>query len=319
MSKKLREYYRERKKNWWNIFDFKEAQDQHALNLKALEAVMKWRENEERPISVLLVHGSGRHPELSCAHELPNSQMLLERGLELVQEEFGGDPTSPDLDVNRLTLREMYIEPCNNCVSTASALCGFSCDCWPGDDMTVQAYPMILWADVIFFSSGVNQSMVSSRTKMFLDRMISIDGGYYRRQIEPKNADFRERMIRLSQEKPVYDQRLFGKIAGYVLTSKDILNTMDDGIDVGTLNYEQLVTGAMKSSMGDYGFFHANKWYVMAGANPDEDYSKDKDFYNSDTKTHEETKEMILSSLELAQQYREKPPTYGGGARVNRT
>lgn len=314
MSKVLRDYYREKKKGWWLKFDFKEAQDQHKLNIQTLEAVMKWRENPERPISALLVHGSGRHPEMSCSHELSNSQLLLERGIELAQEEFGGD-----LDVNRLVLREMYIEPCNNCVSTTSALCGFPCDCYPGDDMTVQGYPMVLWADVIFFSSGVNQSMVSSRTKLFLDRMISTDGGYYRRQIEPKNADFRERMIRLSQEQPVYDQRLFGKIAGYVLTSKDIDNSLDDGIDVGPLNYEQLVTGAMKSSMGDYGFFHAPKWYTIAGANPDEDYSMDKAYYNADNAVHQKTKEMILDSLELAQKFREKPPKYRGGARINRT
>ena len=256
MSKKLRDYYKEKNKGWWLKFDFKEAKNQQELNIKAIEAVMKWRDNPERPTSVLLVHGSGRHPELSCAHEMSNSQMLLERGVELAEKEFGGD-----LDVNRLVLREMYIEPCNNCVSTASALCGFPCDCYPGDDMSVRAYPMVLWADVIFFSSGVNQSMVSSRTKLFLDRMISTDGGYYRKpeDMEMKNADFRERMIRLSQEQPVYDQRLFGKIAGYVISSKDIDNTHDDGIDTGPLNYEQLVTVALKSSMGDYGFFHAPK------------------------------------------------------------
>ncbi len=316
MASKLRNIYEQKKKGWWEQVDFSAAKEQQSLNIKALEAVEKWRANEGRPISVLLIHGSGRHPTKSCAYELSNSQMLLEKGMELAEEEFEGD-----LDINRLVLREMYIEYCNNCVSTASALCGFSCDCYPGDDMSVKAYPMLLWSDIMLFSTGVNQSMVSSRLKAFLDRMISIDGGYYRRpeDMEPKEAVFREKMIRLSQEHPIYDQRLHGRIAGYVISSKDMNNQHDDGIDTGPFSYEQLVSGSLKKSMGDYGMFHADKWYVIAGSDPDVEYSYDKEYFNNNTKYHDQIKEMILSSLELAQKFRDKPPKYKGGARINRS
>lgn len=312
----LREIYDQKRKGWWLQVDFEGARKQHGLNLKTLEAVMKWRENEGRPISLLLVHGSGRHPEMSCAKEGSNSQFLLERGVELAKEEFEGD-----LDINRLVLRELYIEPCNNCVSTCSALCGFSCDCWPGDDLSVRGYAMMLWADVVLFSTGINQSMVSTRLKAFLDRLISLDGGYYRRpeDLEPKNAQFREKMIRLSHDSPVYDARLHGRVAGYVVSTKDHHNTHEEVMDTGKYTYEELVTNSLKSSMGDYGFFHPEKWYVVAGADPDVDYSLDKDYYDKHTEYHEEVRDMVLSSLNLAKELRVKPKKFEGGARINRT
>jgi multimeric flavodoxin WrbA len=316
---KLREIYNQKRKGWWLQVDFEEAKKQQDLNIKTIEAVMKWRENPERPISILLVHSSGRHPTMSCAKEMSNSQMLLEKGMELAEAEFEGD-----LDVNRLILREMYMEPCNNCISTASSLCGFPCDCYPGDDITVKCYPMLLWADVILFSTGVNQSMVSSRLKILLDRMISLDGGYYRRgeDLAPKNAEFREQMIRLSQEAPVYDQRLFGRVAGYVVASKDHHNTHREVVDTGEFTYEQLMMGSLKHSNGDYGFFHADKWYVMCGSNPDEEYSFDKAYFQEDpNKEHywDQIKDMVLASIGMAQKFRTDPPEFKGGARINRT
>lgn len=313
--KNIRDYYRDlREKGWMGFSTWESAKKQHKLNLQTLKAVEEWRKNPQRPISVLMVHGSGRHPEVSCAKEMSNSQLILERGYDLAKAEFN----KHDVDENRLILREMYIEPCNNCVSTCSALCNFSCTCFVGDDMTVKAYPMILWADVILISTGVNQSMVSSRTKMFLDRLISLDGGYYMEELPVKDAAFRDKMIKLSQDKPVYDQRLFGRVAGYIITSKDHDNKLEDGIDHGKFSYEDLVAGSLKHNFADYGIFHADPYYHIAAADPNVEYSYDKVEYNKQEHA-DKAKEVILAALELSYKFRVNPPKFKGGARINRT
>lgn len=310
-----RDFYRDlREKQWMGLVEWESAKEQHKLNLKTLEAVQKWRENPNRALSVLMVHGSGRHPEVSCAKEMSNSQLLLERGFELAKAEFD----KHDVEENRLILREMVIEPCNNCVSTCSALCNFSCTCFPLDDMTVQAYPMMMWADVVLISTGVNQSMVSSRTKMFLDRLISLDGGYYMEELPIKDANFRDKMIKLSQEQPVYDQRLFGRVGGYIITSKDQDNKLEDGLDHTKYTYEDLVCGSLKSNFSDYGIFHADPYCYVAPADPHVEYSYDKVEYNKEEHA-EKAKEVALAALELAWKFRQNPPKFKGGARVNRT
>lgn len=313
--KNIRDFYRDlQEKGFMGLVDWKSSEEQHKLNLQTLKAVEEWRKNPSRPISVLMVHGSGRHPEVSCAKEMSNSQLILERGFELAKAEFD----KHDVDENRLILREMYIEPCNNCVSTCSALCNFSCTCFPGDDMTVKAYPMVLWADVIFISTGVNQSMVSSRTKMFLDRLISLDGGYYMEELPIKDAAFRDKMIKLSQEQPVYDQRLFGRVGGYIITSKDQNNNLEDGLDHGKYSYEDLVAGALKHNFSDYGIFHADPCHYVAAADPHVEYAYDKVEYNKQEHA-DKAKEVVLAALELAWKFRQNPPKFKGGARVNRT
>lgn len=309
-----REYYDFVRDGWYKNVEFRGMAKQHKMNLKTLEAVQKWRENLDRPISVLLVHGSGRAPA-GCAKEMSNSRMLLEEGFDRAKREFEGD-----IEDNRLILNEMVIEDCNCCVSTASALCNFSCTCWPADDMTVQAYPMLLWADAVLISTGVNQSMPNSRLVKFFQRMISLDGGYYIKKLPMKDEAYKNRMIQLSQDQPVYDQRLFGRVAGYVITSKDWNNEHEDGVPEKKefVNYVQGTAGAMGHNLKDYGYFHPETWYFIAAADSDQEYSKDKTFYDQ-KKFYEGAKKVVLSVMNEAKKFRQNPPKFIGGGRVNRT
>lgn len=309
-----KEYYDILRKGWYDSVPFRAGAKQHKLNLKELKAVQKWRENPDRAISVLLVHGSGR-TEAGCAKEFSNSRMLLEAGFKLAKTEFEGE-----VEVNQLALAEMVIEDCNCCVSTCSALCNFSCSCFPMDDMTTKAYPAILRADVLLVSSGVNQSTLNSRLWKFFQRMISLDGGYYIKDLPMKDEAFKQRMIKVSQDKPVYDQRLFGRVAGYIITSKDWENKHDDGIPEKPefVNYLQGTAGAAGHNLQDYGYFHAEPWYYMASANADVEYSFDKVGYDQE-KHLDGVKKVVLASLELAKKFREKPPKFKGGGRIGRT
>ena len=59
--------------------------EQHQENIERLKQVEEWRKRESRHLAVLVIHGSGRHPTESCSREMSNSQLLLERGLELAR------------------------------------------------------------------------------------------------------------------------------------------------------------------------------------------------------------------------------------------
>ena len=63
-----------------------------------------------------------------------------------------------------------------------------------------ELYPLVLNCDVMFCSTGVNQSAMSSRLKLFADRLISLDGGFFvaPAQYREKDADWRDRCIALS-------------------------------------------------------------------------------------------------------------------------
>jgi len=292
----------------------KEARELHKENLKKAEAVVKWRENEGRPLSVLLVHGSGRNTN-RCSAEKSNSEFLLERGFELAKEEF----KDMELDDNRLVLSDMWIEHCNGCVSTTSALCQFTCTCHPHDDLSRHGYQMMLWADVVLMSTPVNQSMPASRLVQFIDRLISLDGGYYVDQLDYKNAEYKQKMIEVSKSNPVYDQRLYGKVGAYIITSKDLNNTHDDGMPGSNISYDTLVAGALRHSMSDYGIFHANNYYYIAASDPDVEYAHDKVEYSSE-KHFNKAKEVVLDALKKGMEFRKNPPKFkGNGGRVNRT
>jgi len=152
MTKKIliKDFYKYRRKDWYDHenIDMESAKQQHRDNLKAIEAALEWRKQKERPLTVAVFHGSGRHPTESCAHEMSNSQMLLERGLEMALEEWEGE-----VWVDRHILREYVLEECNSCLSTCSALCNFSCTCFPGDDISTRIYPAVIGADVLLWST----------------------------------------------------------------------------------------------------------------------------------------------------------------------
>ena len=295
------------------------VKEQHRENIEQLQQIAKLREKKDRPLYIAVFHGSGRHTTESCAHEIPNSQMLLERGLELAQADWKGR----ELEVESHVLREYFLEPCNGCYSTASAMCNFSCTCFPGDDITTKIYPAIMKADVMLWSTPVNQSMVSTRVKTVLDRLISLDGGYFIPELPIKDSKFRAASQKLSQKDVRYDSRMFGKVAAYFITSKDFANPLEESApypkEFRGENYDTFTAGAIAHQGAEYGWFHADPWFAISTATHDRELQYDKDEYDGLKVDHEYAKMVVTAALDLGEKHIDKPPKLTSKGRVNRT
>lgn len=115
-QEKIDQFYGE----WYDHPDLQDlAPEEYRKRLREVSEALDDYRKEDRPLNILAVHGSGRHPVVGCAHELSNSQLLLERALDPYRNE--------GYDIESVSLREYNISPCNGCVSTASMLCGFPC------------------------------------------------------------------------------------------------------------------------------------------------------------------------------------------------
>src|SRR5450755_1750682 len=83
------------------------------------------------------------------------------------------------------------------------------------------------------FDRRQHQSAMSTRLKTFLDRLISLDGGFFvgADQYEQKGPEWRDKCIalatRLSSTGQLhYDARMWGRVAAYFITSKDEKNSV---------------------------------------------------------------------------------------------
>lgn len=317
----LKKYYDHRRLDWYDVpgIDFESVKEQHRQNIAKLREIEEDRNRPNRPLYVVKIHSSGRHVTESCAHELSNSQLFLERSWELAKEEF----KDREIVEDTIVLRELMMEPCNACYSTASALCNFSCSCFPGDDVTTKIYPHIMKADVMLFSTPVNQSMISSRLKILLDRLISLDGGYFVEELPVKDSKYREATIALSQKSVTYDPRMFGKVAAYFVTSKDANNPLEEAApypsEFKRLGYLDFVVGALSNQGTEYGWFHADPFYALSVATHDQELSYDKAEYDTKATDHVYGKEVILASLAMGASFIDKPPKLTSLGRVNRT
>ena len=73
------QYRRVKYGEWWNYLDPEQAKEAHNANVMACASALMAKGHG--PIRVLVVHGSSRsNTEYSCAHELSNSQLLLNHG-----------------------------------------------------------------------------------------------------------------------------------------------------------------------------------------------------------------------------------------------
>ncbi len=292
---------------WWQVVDLEEGREYHERNVRrCLKAI---NVHGRGPIRVLVVHGSSRsNSDLSCAHELSNSQLLCRAGLDAIR----GDPSVVIEEVN---LREYQIEYCNNCYSTASALCGFPCNCFPFDPMQ-DLYPKVLACDVLLCSTGVNQSKMSGRLGVFCDRLISLDGGYFvtPEQFGPKDTEWRDRCIALSQSDEVhYDQRPHGRVAAFFISSKDTADlepTEDDRYNeiMERNSYVQLTSDSLFRGFWDVGFYMADPWFAAALGHPNEELSLDKARLNADIQAQEAARHVVIEAVNLADRFRDDPP-----------
>lgn len=323
MAKKaIEEIYNDRRKDWYerDDLDMGSVKAQHKNNIARLADIERWRNDTNRPLYVAVFHGSGRHTKKSCAQEMSNTELFLERSLELALQEWQGR----HVETEKHKLREYILEPCNACYSTTSSLCHFPCSCFPADDVTTKVYPAVMKADVLLWSTPVNQSMVSSRIKIVLDRLISLDGGYYTQNLPIKNDAYKQAAIALSQNKEVtYDPRMFGKVSAYFVTSKDLNNPLEEQApypkEFSRLGYLDYVVGAISHQGAEYGWFHADPYYAVSSASHDRELSYDKDEYDKKEADHEEGKEVILAALKKGEEFIESPPKLTSKGRVNRT
>src|SRR5262245_10269004 len=210
---------------WWENVSNADSKKKHAENVRACLAAADYHNRKKRPLHILLIHGSSRSSFNSTAKELSNSQLLLRSAIEPWRKKAG-------FEITEIALREYAIEPCEGCYSTCSALCGFPCNCFPWDPMQ-KLYPLVLKCDVMLCSTGVTQSAMSTRLKTFLDRLISLDGGFFVApdQYEAKGEEWRDKCLALSLQlshsgRLHYDARMWGRTAAYFITSKDQKNDL---------------------------------------------------------------------------------------------
>lgn len=320
-KKTIKSYYDAKRLDWYSSnVDFESAKEQHSKNILACIEAQKLRKVKDRPLYVAVFHGSGRHPKWSCAQEKSNSQLFLDRAIETAKNEWKGRP----VEIETHVLREYIMDPCNACYSTASALCHFTCSCFPGDDISTKIYPSIMKADVLLWSTPVNQAGPSTRMKTVIDRLISLDGGYFVQELPIKNGEYRHKAIELSTKEEVhYDPRMFGKVSAYFITGKDFNNEREGTAkfpkEFASFTFKDTVLSQLVVQGTDFSWYHADPYYAIMGATPDQDLSYDKAEYDLMTKQHEQAKKVVLAAWKLGNKHIEKFPDLLSLDRVNRT
>lgn len=298
------------KKEWWEFDDLKKnARKTHAKNIKAQLDAIDYFNKKDRKLEILVINGSGRKPGLSPAVEISNSALLVKYAVK----QFENDS---NINIETINLREYAIETCNGCVSSSSALCGFPCDCWPYDPMQ-ELYPKVLKADVLLISTPVNQAAMSTKLKTFVDRLISLDGGFYvssEQFAESKDESWREQCVSISKDGDIeYAQRLHGKVCAYFITSKDQNNPADK-----EYNYGELVSKSLYAGFKEYGCYHSEDYWVISCGDPNKDYSYDKETLNKDKNALEKATRIAKDAIELSKKLKKNPPELKPG-RINRT
>lgn len=312
---------------WGEVVGTEDAIEAHEKNIEAWKKASEEYNEKDRPLRVLAIHGSGRsgpNAPGACGYARSISTELLKKSLEVTKE------MDIDIEVEEVYLTDLNINACWNCVAITSGQCGAPCDCHPTDDMH-QLYPKILRSDVILLSTGVNQSMPSSRIKLMVDRMISLDGGFLHTEedtkviSEGKGDKFTSMMMALAAEgKIAYDQRLYGRVGAYFIASKDennphkTVNHLEEPDGIDKYGYVRLVGYTLKDNFESYGFFHDPKYIASAVADPDIDYMYDMETFRDNDKSHKEGKEVVKRAILLAKKLKDDLPEFYPD-RINRT
>jgi multimeric flavodoxin WrbA len=290
---------------WWQFVGEADAARAHAENVARCKAAVAAFQ-AGGPVKVLVVHASGRASARSAAGEPSNSQLLLGAGLAALRE----SPPPEGLLVDEVSLRDYLISPCDACYSTSSACCTMPCTAFPLDGMQ-ELYPRVLWADLLLISTPTNQAAMSSRLKLFVDRLISLDGGYFvdADQYAPMDADFRARMLALATTAEVpYDQRLHNKVAAFFVANKDDRDTgyLDDN-GVMIESYVQAVAKSLYRGFYNFGFAFPEPCYVAFRAVPNEDLAFDKQRLSEATGLHRKARELVLAAVGRVREVRRTP------------
>jgi multimeric flavodoxin WrbA len=198
---------------------FKKVRELAIAEAKALS------EKKNTKLKVLGISGSARD-EFDMAKEASNSEELLKVCLKHC-EELGAQ-------TEIIELRNMNIQHCKACYSTANTQCHFPCSCYPkatplGDDMSNIIYDKIVEADAIVFATPVNNFKISTLMGAFIDRCISLDGSLSpANPKDPKNKELNikhMKFIELTADNNTPGsgmlKRFTGKAAGIICTGHE--------------------------------------------------------------------------------------------------
>lgn len=196
-----------------------------AVRENALAEAMRLDAPKKGKMRVLGISGSARD-EFDMAQEASNSEELLKRCLK--------ECDALGAQTELVQLRDLKIEHCKACYSTANTQCHFYCSCYPkgsptGDDMSNLMYDKILAADAIIFATPVNNFKMSTPMAAFMDRCISLDGSLG--PANPKKPKDRElnvkhmRYIELTADNNAPGSgmlhRFAGKVGGIIVTGHE--------------------------------------------------------------------------------------------------
>lgn len=207
---------------------------------------------------------------------------------------------------------------------TRGGLISHNCNCFPLDPMQ-KLYPKVLRSDILLCSTGVNQSAMSTRLKAFCDRLISVDGGFFvdKEQFTYKNAEWREKTMALAATTDIaYDQRMYGRVGAYFVSSKDennphpVLNHLKTKFD--QFNYIEMTAQVLRDGFEAYGFFHDTDFYAGAASNPDIDYMYDKETLSLNTNALKYGEHVIEKAIKLSLDLKKNLPKFKTD-RYNRT
>jgi len=323
----LKDYNIVSNNGWPEVISTEDAIKAHEKNILAWKKAYNEYNETNRPLRILAIHGSGRagpNAPGQCGYAKSVSASLLKESLKVIDE------IDNNIEVEEIYLTDLNINACWNCVAITSGQCGAPCDCHPVDDMHI-LYPKILRSDIIFLSTGVNQSAMSTRLKAMVDRMISLDGGFLHEEKDTKvisqgkEDEFTSKMMALAADgKIAYDQRLYGRVAAYFIASKDndnphkTVNHLEEPDGIDKYGYVRLVGYSLKDNFESYGFFHDPKYIASAVADPDIDYMYDHETFRNNTKAHEEGREVVRRAIKLAKKLKTDLPEFFPD-RINRT
>ncbi len=302
---------------WSYAVPWEVAEEAHKRNIKSLKEAFAEYEKEDRPLRILAIHGSGRANVYGSFGD-SNSKYLLQQSLEIVKD------IDAKIEIEEVQLTDYNIAACYNCVAVTSGGCGAPCDCHPVDGMQ-ELYPKLLRSDIHFCSTGVNQSTMSSRLKLMVDRMISLDGGFHREELREKDDEFFTEMMQLAKEGNVaYDQRLYGRVGGYFITSKDVenqhktVNHLKEQDVLAETNYIRLTAYTLKDNFESYGYFHDPVYWTGAAADADIDYMYDRETLENNKQAIARGKEVVENAITLSKHLKTNLPEFKPD-RINRT
>jgi len=106
-------------KPWYEKVSLQDANTVHMENVETITEMLERRKDKKRPIHIVGIAGSNRHPN-NPSHETSNSWLMIRKAMEHLSH-------MDNVTTHAFNLPTMEIEHCNGCRSSTSSLCRFPC------------------------------------------------------------------------------------------------------------------------------------------------------------------------------------------------